>query len=301
MIEMETSISPLFLRTFRRAYELKNFTETAKKLGMTQSGVSQHMAHIEEIIQTPLFERVGRGIIPTFTADKLYSFGGRWLSEMEDFIHETKKGESELAGRVTLGAPGSFGVYLLKSLISWQTKNPRIILDFEYGPTATMERALQVGKMDLAITSEALGTKLFSSQEFFREEYVLVSHPDLKPRLGNWDDFCSNPFIDYVGSDSIFQKWISMHYKNKKNFMQSLNVRIRINNMESIFYLLEQKVGMTIFPVEPLLDLIHSKRLKAYKTGRTVTSPLYIVKRQGQTFSKRVQSLHEVILAISSK
>ena len=296
MIDMEITISPLFLRTFRRAYELNNFTETAKKLGMTQSGVSQHIAQIEEIIKTSLFERVGRGIIPTATAEKLYSFGGRWLSEMEDFIHETKEGESALAGKVTLGTPGSFGVYLLKSLISWQSKNPGITLDLEYGPTGIMERGLHSGKMDLAITSEPLDEKLFLSQEFFQEEYILVGHPDLKPKLGNWEDFCTNPFIDYVGSESIFQKWISMHYKNQKKSVKSLNVRTRINNMESIFYLLEHKVGITIFPVEPLVDLIHSRRLRVYKTAKTVTSPLYIVHRQGQNFSKRVRSLQEVIL-----
>lgn len=294
---MQNLISPLFLRTFRKSYELKNFTKAAQELGMTQSGVSQHVASIEETLGTPLFERIGRGLFPTSTADKLYAFGGQWISQMDEFIQEIRIGETQLSGTISLGSPGSFGLYLLKELISWQNKNPYLKLEIEYGPNSVMERSLQSGKMDIAITSEPLDSRYFINEEFFTQEFVLVSHPSLEPSLESWESFCSNPFIDYVGSDNIFQKWLGAHFKKYYLTPNQLNVRTKINNMESIFYLLQKKVGFTIFPSEPLFELIEKKKLKIHKTQKTITNSLYLVCRNGQILSKKVQALREVILS----
>ena len=127
----------------------------------------------------------------------------------------------------------------------------------------------------------------------------LVSHPDLKPKLDSWEDFRRNPIVDYVGSENIFQKWISAHYRSKGASMDLLDVRARINNMESIFYLLRQKVGYTIFPSEPLLGLLADKALKAHKTPKTVSNPLYLVRRQGQAFSRRTRALRELVVNLA--
>lgn len=295
---MSLLISPLFLNTFRKAYELKNFTSTAKVLGLTQSGVSQHIGRIEELMGTPLFERVGRGLFPTRSADQLYAFGGTWLSQMEDFIQKMRDGEQKLSGHIVFGAPGSFGSYILKPLIAWQNKNPGITMEFEYGPNSTLEIALRSGKMDLAITSTPLDSRYFINEEFFLQEYVLVSHPNLEPKVESWEIFCTNPFVDYVGSENIFQKWIGAHYKKHTQSTSQLNIRTKINNMESIFFLLQQKVGFTIFPSEPLIEQIDKKKLKIHKTSKKVTNPLYIVQRQGQILPNRTQALRSFILEL---
>ena len=301
MIDMEQlNISPVFLRTFRKAYELKNFTETARKLGMTQSGVSQHIGQIEAVLKAPLFERVGRALSPTRVGDRMYSFAGNWLSQMEDTVREIREGEQMLSGRITLGAPGSFGAFVLKPLVNWQAKNPGLVIEFEYGPNSVMERELKTGRMDIAVTSEPLDARNFINEEFFKQEFILVSHPSIQPRLASWEEFCSNPFIDYVGSENIFQKWIGAHYKKRIDPQQQLNFRVRVNNMESIFVLLEQKVGVTIFPKEPLLEFIRTKKLKMHKTGKVVENPLYLVSRQGQIFSRRIKALREQILLHAS-
>lgn len=293
---MKTLMNPQFLQTFRKAYELQNFTETADKLGMTQSGVSQHIAQIEDMIGSPLFERVGRGLRPTKTGEKLYAFGGKWLSQLEDFVEEVRNGEQNISGRITFGAPGSFGVYFLPTLIDWQKKHPGLILEVEYGPNSVMESELKIGKMDLAITSEPLDSRYYVNQEFYNQEFVLVSHPSLSIDLSSWDKFSKTPFVDYVGSENIFHRWLFAHFGKNMRATNSLNIRVRINNMESIFHLLQKKVGATIFPKEPLLEFVRKKKLRIHQTKETVNNPLYLVRRHGQTYPLRVQSLHEIIM-----
>jgi DNA-binding transcriptional LysR family regulator len=289
--------SPLYLKTFRKAFELRNFTATAKTLGMTQSGVSQHVALLEETIGAPLFERIGRGLVPTKIGEIIYQFGGSWLSQMEEMIHDIREGEKYLKGRIVVGTPGGYGVVLLRTLVAWQKQNPELIIEMEYGPNSTMARELGSGRMDVAITSASLDARLFACEEFFQQEYILVSHPDLKPRFDSLSNFLANPFIDYVGSENIIQRWLAAHFKDAKSPNPPLNIRARINNMESIFYLLEQRIGVTIFPIEPLAELLAAKRLKMHKTSKTVLNPLYICQRRGQHSPFRVQALREIILA----
>jgi DNA-binding transcriptional LysR family regulator len=293
---MNALITPHLLQTFRKAYEIQNFTEAAEKLGMTQSGVSQHIAQIEATIGSPLFERVGRGLRPTKTGEKLYAFGGKWLSQMEDFVEEVRNGEQSISGRVTFGAPGSFGVYVLPALIEWQRNHPGLILEIEYGPNSVMENELKVGRLDLAISSEPLDSRYYVNQEFYNQEFVLVSHPSLNIDLSSWDKFSKTPIVDYVGSENIFQRWLLAHFGKEMSAPTSLNVRAKINNMESIFLLLQKKVGATIFPKDPLIEFVHKKKLKIHETKKVVSNPLYLVRRQGQAFSHRIQSLHEAIM-----
>jgi DNA-binding transcriptional LysR family regulator len=267
---------------------------------MTQSGVSQHIAQIEEILGVALFERVGRKVLPTQAADKLYSFGGAWLSQMHDFAEEIRMGEQQISGRVCVGAPGSFGVFLLPYLIEWQKKNPGILLDMEYGPRNTKEKALLSGKMDLAISGDPFDPRYFSSEEFYKQEFVLVSHPSLKPQFHSWEDFKKNPIVDYAGSESIFQKWTKSHFRKSVSRISELNVRIKTNNLESIFYLLEQKVGVTIFPSEPLIPYVKAKKLKIHSTEKTVSNSLYLVQRKGQILSRRVEDARKIILSTSN-
>ena len=53
------------VRVFEAAARHGNFTRAAEELGMTQAAVSYQMKLLEERLGTPLFQRVGRGIVLT--------------------------------------------------------------------------------------------------------------------------------------------------------------------------------------------------------------------------------------------
>ena len=59
---------------FLEALELLNFTKAAKNLGMTQSGISQHIAKLENDLEVKLFDRVNRKVYGTEAAFKLKNY-----------------------------------------------------------------------------------------------------------------------------------------------------------------------------------------------------------------------------------
>ena len=60
------------LRIFEKVYETKSMTRSAQELFMTQSGISQNIKHLEEILNLKLFDRIKQRLIPTEKATILY-------------------------------------------------------------------------------------------------------------------------------------------------------------------------------------------------------------------------------------
>ena len=53
-------INPTWLNTFCTLVEVNHFTQTAERLYMTQSGVSQHIKKLEQQVDCALLERHGK-------------------------------------------------------------------------------------------------------------------------------------------------------------------------------------------------------------------------------------------------
>ena len=53
-------INQQWLHTFLTLVEVGHFTKTAEKLYMTQPGVSQHIKKLEELVEVPLLNRIGK-------------------------------------------------------------------------------------------------------------------------------------------------------------------------------------------------------------------------------------------------
>ncbi len=62
------------LELFMIAYESKSFSGAAERAFISQQGISNSIAQLENELETQLFQRTNRGIIPTSAGEKLYHF-----------------------------------------------------------------------------------------------------------------------------------------------------------------------------------------------------------------------------------
>src|SRR6185295_19644482 len=56
------------VRSFLAVVDAGSVTAAAKRLGATQPTLSRHVAELEAQLGAPLFERTGRGVVPTGAA-----------------------------------------------------------------------------------------------------------------------------------------------------------------------------------------------------------------------------------------
>jgi len=69
-------LNPVDLNVFAMAAETENFSEAARRLGVTQPTVSMHIRSLEKRLGLDLFERSGRHVVLT-EAGRAAAYGSR--------------------------------------------------------------------------------------------------------------------------------------------------------------------------------------------------------------------------------
>ncbi|WP_186382338.1 LysR family transcriptional regulator [Amycolatopsis rhizosphaerae] len=79
----------------------------ARRLHLTQPTLSRQLRELERRLGTALFEREGRGLVPTPAGEALVSRAGRVLAEAQAALEEVRLAGEGLAGRFTVTFAGS--------------------------------------------------------------------------------------------------------------------------------------------------------------------------------------------------
>ena len=104
-------------RVFQSVMVTGSVQEAADNLRMTPSAVSQHIAALQRQTGLDLFDRVGRGIVPTAAAEALIAQAETVLQQwhrLDDYVADLRDGRT---GRLVLGYFPSAGSTLLPSIV----------------------------------------------------------------------------------------------------------------------------------------------------------------------------------------
>jgi LysR family nitrogen assimilation transcriptional regulator len=164
------------LRLFVAAYEGQSFTAAASRENSTQSGVSQHIRQLEDILGVRLFNRSPNRVEPTPAADRYYLRATQILRLHHLAAEEMQQFEGGLEGEVTVGLTPSITQGILASVLQRFTSahpNVRIRIHEDYSRQLT--DLLQTGELDFAVVI-SLAEKAGVLRHFFTQsDECLVS------------------------------------------------------------------------------------------------------------------------------
>lgn len=106
-------VSSEMLLTFIELSHHLSVSATATALGCAKSVVSKRIALLESRLQTILFSRTTRKIVPTPAAEAYLPFARRALAEILGGEESLRAQRAELTGRIRLTAPVSWGQHVL--------------------------------------------------------------------------------------------------------------------------------------------------------------------------------------------
>ena len=110
-------LDPHRLGVFQSVMVTGSVQEAPDNLRMTPSAVSQHIAALQRQTGLDLFDRVGRGIVPTAAAEALIAQAETVLQQwhrLDDYVADLRDGRT---GRLVLGYFPSAGSTLLPSIV----------------------------------------------------------------------------------------------------------------------------------------------------------------------------------------
>ncbi|SAL83844.1 LysR family transcriptional regulator [Caballeronia terrestris] len=102
-----TSINDII--AFVSVVESGSFTLAAKKLGLTRSGVGKRIVHMEQRLQTRLFQRTTRSLRLTDDGQVLYDRSSQILEDLQEIDTAMARRTGEPRGQLTLSLPVTLG------------------------------------------------------------------------------------------------------------------------------------------------------------------------------------------------
>jgi DNA-binding transcriptional LysR family regulator len=129
-----------------------NIHRAAQVLSMTQPAASKLLKDLEDVLEVPLFERLPRGMRPTWYGETMIRHARMALASLNQAHDELNALKTGHYGQVGIGAITSPGLTLLPAAVA-QVKQAhpslRISLDIETSPVL-LER-LEQGKLDIVV------------------------------------------------------------------------------------------------------------------------------------------------------
>src|ERR1051325_5471705 len=166
------------LRTFCALARTGNFTQTARELHLTQSGISHSMKALERDIGCRLLDRLGKKVVLTQAGEQLLHHATKILQEMENareaLAHLGKWGK----GRLRLGASLTACQYIVPPVLrEFKESFPQCTITIEPGDTAVALDLLRQHRIDLAICLEPHAEPQFDFDLLFTDELKFIVSP----------------------------------------------------------------------------------------------------------------------------
>lgn len=246
------------LRVFESVCRLKSMTLAAKELHLTQSGVSQHIKSLEEILELKLFDRVRQKLVPTPAAKDLYKHTSKGFEEIEGILAKLKNVDQVLQGMVSIGMPIEFGNNIVIPLLTeFQKKNPKVHFRVRQGFPFEMNQLLLTGELDFAFVDSFSMDKAIATEPVYNELLELCAPSEMEEKAKSAKDknlFEGMSYVDYQEDQSVLRLWMAHHlgWKNPE-----LDVRFYVQDAQAISKLILQGVGAGVLPghlVQRLMD-----------------------------------------------
>jgi len=282
------------LRVFAAVFRTGGMTAAAAALHLTQSGVSQHISHLETELGVKLFDRLKRRLYPTPAARELFEACRTGFETLETTLQNIKGGKEELAGTLRLGMPQEFGTSVIAPLLGeFATEHPllKFELHFEYSQAVLQE--LVRGDLDFAFVDEFARHPAVKIDPVYREILDLCVSRELLPSLGKTQHrreyYEKLEYLDYEAAHPLCLKWFQHHLGSDK---LRLKMRAIVPSTQGIATLITANMGAGILPRRVSWRLHKQASIHVFQArAAPLSNTIALAQLQGRTHSIAVTRL----------
>jgi DNA-binding transcriptional LysR family regulator len=167
------------LHIFLDAAQTLNFSETAKRMHVSQSTVSKHMRDFEQELDVILFDRGGARLRLSKTGEALIPWARKLVRECERFQKIAHSLQEEVAGPLRIGCSTAAGKYVLPMLAArFRQRFPNVNVTMLCCRPPDVHDLLQGEKADLAVVSFEIDNPNLECQFFFSDPITLIAPAD---------------------------------------------------------------------------------------------------------------------------
>ena len=161
------------LQSFVAIVESGSFTAAAKQMNYSQSAISMQLQRLEESLGVALLARTSRQLKPTRAGREALGYA-REMLRLNAELRE-RLSDSEIAGKVRLGLPADFALYLPETLALFAERYPQVEMEVRSELSVTLVKQVTACEIDMAIVTRESSAR--GGKQLRREPLVWVAAP----------------------------------------------------------------------------------------------------------------------------
>lgn len=235
----------------------------ARKLRLTQTGVTQRIRSIEGTLRSTLFLRSRKGMKLTQEGEALYRYCQGVESLVGDVLSQIHGAAKDRSIHLTLVGPTSImEARVVAQCLALYSKWPLLYLNFMISDAQDRLQFLRAGQAALAIVPPAQVPNEMDSKRLRPEKYVLVASAQWKGRKLQ-EVLESERAIDFDETDSTTLTYLAKHDLSS----HLKRPRLYVNSNEGIIKLFCAGVGFGTLTQEIARSYLDSGQLIALNSG----------------------------------
>jgi len=257
------------LRTFVTIVDLRSFTRAGRRLGLSQSAISQQIGAEERQLGVKLLVRAGKGVRPTPAGEILLHYARQILQKVDEAQRVLTAYEGSGSGVLRIGAGGAACEHLLPSVLqSFHDEFPRVELRVQSGPSRlTIERLLD-GDLDVGLLTLPVAESKLRLVDIGRDELVVIAAPShewssrrhIEPR-----ELADQPLLVYERRSSTY------HIVERMLLEAGVFPRIvmEMDHLGAVSSMVQAGLGLAVVPRWTVASEITAGRLVGLSIGKS--------------------------------
>jgi DNA-binding transcriptional LysR family regulator len=162
------------LNVFITVYQLRGYSKAADKLGLTQPAVSSQIRHLEQVLEQPLFEYIGKKLYVTSAGEQVAGFVKSMFADLEDMQSTLSEMTGSVSGILDLAAVSTAQYVVPHLLVGFLRQYPRVRVKLTVVNRSKAISILDENLNDLVIMGMVPEDRLLSIMPFLDNELIPV-------------------------------------------------------------------------------------------------------------------------------
>lgn len=291
------------LRSFVAVHRLSSITGAARLLGLTQPAVTGHIKALETQLGRPLFERAGRGIVPTAAADALAQQIAPHVDALEGSLSTAAAQGDEIRGALAIGGPAEFMTEVALPVLA-EAAGQGITIHTRFGLARDLIGQLEAKELDLVVAAQRIPRPAVAYEALFSESFILAGAPKfhhLAPPGTGIEALAAAletvPWVAYASSLPIIRRFFRVSLGHEPR----LAMVSTVPDLRAVRVMLEAGAGLSVLPDYLCADAIVAGRLvEIWRPERVASNTLWIATQQGSR-SRRTTIVVDLLRRLSNR
>ncbi len=296
------------LETFCKVYEVKSFSRAARELYISQPTVSTHILSLEKELNQPLFDRVGKSVMPTRAGEMLYRYAREITRLIKQAQEEIQILNNRVVGEIRLGGSTIPANYILPSVLnSYREKYPEVSISLQIGDSSEIQSKVCEGVLEIGVVGAREDNGELVFDPLLEDELVFVGKRSYLEGCETLEDVLKLPWI-MREKGSGTRRAIEEGLLREGIKIRDLNIRAMVFSTEVLLKCIKEGVGISVTSRLAAAELINLSDMQVKKFPFLKFHRQFYVVYHGQrtifpateAFLKELKEIRDSFLAIDS-